>query len=127
MKKIIVLMFVFFLLVSLVSATELKLTKVSDLKVGDVVVSKAGVEIAIENIVVVESDKITISEYLRQKVFGDTAQEDIKIPTETVLASGNSGFGVISGNAVISLPTEEKPKVSFLEKIRIKVRGWFGK
>lgn len=120
-------MFVFFLLASLVSATELKLTKVSDLQVGDVVVSKAGVEIPIENIIAVESDKITISEYLRQKVFGDRAQEEIKISTEKTVASGNSGFGVISGNAVISLPMEEKSKISFLERIRIKVRGWFGK
>lgn len=127
MRKIIILMFVFFLLASLVSATELKLTKVSDLQVGDVVVSKAGVEIPIENIIAVESDKITISEYLRQKVFGDRAQEEIKISTEKTVASGNSGFGVISGNAVISLPMEEKSKISFLERIRIKVRGWFGK
>ena len=120
-------MLVFFLFASLVSATELKLTKVSDLRVGDVVVSKAGVEIPIENIIAAESDKITISEYLRQKVFGDKAQEEIKISTEKTVASGNSGFGVISGNAIVSLPTQEKENISWIVKLRTKIRGWFGK
>lgn len=125
MKKIIILMFMFLLLASLVSATELKLTKVSDLKVGDVIVSKAGVEIPVENLVSIKSDQLTISEYIRQKVFGENAQE-VKIPTEKVIASGNSGPGVMSGNAIVSLPTQEKEGVSWVSGLRTKIRGWFG-
>lgn len=122
-------MFALFFLVSLVSAAELKLTRVSDLKVGDIVVSKAGVEIPVENIVKQVSDKVTISEYLRQKVFGNETietPEEIRVPVEKVVAAGNYGSGVISGNAIVNMPAQEKPSVGFLQSIKIKMRGWLG-
>lgn len=126
MKKIIVLVFAFLFLASLVSAAELRLTKVSDLKVGDVIVSKVGVEIPIDNITAKQSDQVTISEYLRQKVLGTSANaEDIRIPVEKIVASGNSGPGVVSGNAIVSLPASEKQTVSPLKKLINTIKGWF--
>ena len=70
-NKIIICLIVFVLFANVVSATELKLVKVSDLKTGDVVIDKYGNEIKIENIVVQPKESLSISEYLSRKVYGD--------------------------------------------------------
>lgn len=120
-NKIIILMFAFLLVSSFASATELKLVKVSELKVGDVIVSNAGVEIPVTDLVPVKSDKVTISGYLMQKVFREEETNNIK-----VVASGNSGQGVISGNAIINVPVVEKVDLNNFQKIVNTLRGWFG-
>ena len=114
-------MFAFLFLASLVSATELKLVKVSELKVGDVIVSNAGVEIPVTDLVSVQSDKVTISGYLMQRVFGEEETNNIK-----VVASGNSGQGVISGNAIIDVPIEKEVRLNNFQKIVNTLRRWFG-
>jgi len=120
-KNILILMFAFSLVLSFASATELKLVKVSELKVGDVIVSNAGVEIPVTDLVPVQSDKVTISGYLMQKVFGEEETNNIK-----VVASGNSGQGVISGNAIIDVPVEKKVELNNFQKIVNTLKRWFG-
>lgn len=123
MKRLIVLAFACLFLVSLVSATELKLVKVSDLKVGDVIVTKAGVEVPVSTLVSVQSDKVTISDYIRQKIFGD--KQEVKVDVEQVTGAGNAGQGVMSGNAILNLPEQNQTvvKISLWQKIM----RWFGR
>jgi hypothetical protein len=123
-KKLFILMFAFLFLTSLVSATQLTLVKVSDLKVGDVIVSNAGVEIPVSSLISIESNKLTISDYISQKVFGKN--DDVKVQTQTTVASGNSGPGIMNGNAIVNIPVEKTVKLNNFQKIVNTLRGWFG-
>ncbi len=117
-------MLVFLFMFSFASATELKLVKVSELKVGDVIVSNAGVEIPVTGLVPVQSDEVTISNYIMQRVFGSEDSGSIK--AEKVVASGNFGQGVISGNAIIEVPMEKKTDLNNFQKIVNTLKRWFG-
>ena len=124
--KIIILMFVFVLMFSLVSSVELKVVKVEDLKAGDIIIDKNGNEIVVTNIATQPSESLTISEYLKQKINLDSLKRDDSPASVEYVAAGNSGAGSITGNAIVSgIP--EKTDLNNFQKIVNKIRAWFSR
>lgn len=124
-KTIISLMFVFVLMFSLVSSMELKVVKVDDLKTGDVIIDKYGNEIVVESLSTQPSDSLTISEYLKQKIDSSILKREVSSFDEAI-ASGNSGVGSITGNAIVS-GIAEKTDLNNFQKIVNKIRSWFSR
>lgn len=123
--KIISLIFISVLMFSLVSSLELKVVKVEDLKAGDIIIDKYGNEITVTNISTKPSESLTISEYLKQKI----DLNSLKIETssnEKVVASGNSGAGSITGNAIVS-GNVERTDLNNFHKIINKIIAWFSR
>jgi len=124
-KNIIGLIFVAMLAISIVSAIELRVVKVDDLKAGDIIIDKNGNEIVVTNISTRPSESLTISEYLKQKINLDSLKRDDSA-TGPVIASGNSGIGSITGNVIVSgIP--EKTDLNNFQKIVNKIKAWFSR
>lgn len=123
--KIISLVFIFVLMFSLVSSMELKVVKVDDLKAGDVIIDKYGNEIVVESLSTQPSDSLTISEYLQQKIDSSILKREDSSVGE-VIASGSSGAGSITGNAIVS-GVAEKTDLNNFQKIVNKIRSWFSR
>ncbi|MEI7718381.1 MAG: hypothetical protein WCI72_00820 [archaeon] len=124
--KIISLVFVFVLMFSLVSSVELKVVKVEDLKTGDIIVDKNGNEIVVTNITIKPSESLTISEYIKQKMNLDSLKRVESAASEEFVATGNSGAGSITGNAIVG-GTIEKTDLNNFQKIVNKIRAWFSR
>ena len=119
-------MFVFVLMFSLVSAIELKVVKVGDLKAGDIIIDKNGNEITVNSITTKPSESLTISEYLQQKINLDSLKRVSSAAEEKFVAAGNSGAGSITGNAIVS-GTNEKVDLNNFQKIVNKIKAWFSR
>lgn len=124
--KIISLMFVFVLMLSLVSSIELKVVKVEDLKAGDIIIDKNGNEIVVTNITTKPSESLTISEYLKQKIDTSSLRRDTNAVEEKFVGEGSSGGGSITGNAIVS-GENEKVDLNNFNKILNKIRAWFSR
>jgi len=125
--KIVSLMFVFVLMFSLVSAVELKVVKVEDLKAGDIIVDKYGNEIEVTNITTKPSESLTISEYLKQKIDLDSLKREPNAVEEKFVGEGNNGGGsLVTGNAIVS-GNNEKVDLNNFNKILNKIKAWFSR
>jgi hypothetical protein len=124
--KIIGLIFVSILMLSMVSAIELKVVKVEELKEGDIIVDKYGNEITVTSISTKPSESLTISEYLKQKINLDTLKRDPSIAEEKFIGGGNNGAGSITGNAIVS-GNNERVKLNNFNKIINKIKVWFSR
>lgn len=112
-------------------ATELKMVKVSDLKQGDIIVDKNGNEIPVEVIATQEQKTLTISEYIKQQVYGNESvnyQYKKEVSAEAlpkIIGHGSSGPGAyVTGNAVYQSP---EATISPVQKLINKIKGWFKK
>jgi len=121
-RKVILFLFAFLLLFSLVSAVELKLVKVSELKVGDVIIDKNGNEVPVEKIETSERKTSGITGLIISKLYGNES-EKLKAPEKIVGSAGKGPgaltFGETTGQVVYTPETETK--LSLWEKIK----GWF--
>jgi hypothetical protein len=117
-NKIFIFAFVFLLLFSFVSAVELKLVKVSELKTGDVIVDKNGNEIVVQKIEA-QTEK-GISNLIEEKVYGS---ENLKA---SYVGSGSSGVGTLTGNTIVQ-GVSEKSSLNFFERLINKIKVWWGK
>ena len=100
---------------SFASATELKLVKVSDLKVGDVIVADDGSEVVVESLKKLERGK-TLGELLNEKIYGNRTLE-LKEPMPKIIGVGN----------VVYSTKEESYKEGIFTKIAKKIKEIFGK
>jgi len=126
-KYLVILLFSVLVLSQFAFATELKVTKVSDLKAGDIIIDKNGNEIVIGNITKQEKQSLTISEYLRQKVYGNISNQESESSDNIikVVGSGSSGSGILTGNVVVAPTQYSKNEVGVLTKLILKIKGWF--
>lgn len=124
-KYLVILLFSVLVLSQFVFATELKVTKVSDLKAGDIIIDKNGNEIVIENITKQEQKSLTISEYLKQKVYGNDSIQKTSDNMVKVVGAGTTGSGILTGNVVIAPTQYSKNEVGVLTKLILKIKGWF--
>lgn len=125
-KNIAGILFVCILALSMVSAIELKVVKVEDLKTGDIIVDKYGNEITITEISTKPSESLTISEYLKQKINIDSLKRERSVAEEVSVATGDTGAGSITGNAIIS-GNVEKSELNNFHKIINKIKAWFSR
>ena len=124
MKKIFLIFAFALLLFSFVSATNYKLTKVSDLKQGDIIIDKDGNEIPVTSILAKQVAP-TISEYLNEKVSGTANSSKIKVTSniKSYVGVGNQPT-LLTGNAVKdSTPQTETPNwfqkmIAYLRSIK---------
>jgi len=122
--KIAGLLFVSLLMFSMVSAIELKVVKVEDLKEGDIIVDKYGNEIPVTSISTKPSESLTISEYLKQKINLESLKREAPATEEKFIGEGNRGGGSITGNAIVS-GTNEKAELNNFHKIINKLIAWW--
>jgi len=124
-KNIAGILFVCMLALSMVSAIELKVVKVEDLKTGDVIVDKYGNEITVTEISTKPSESLTISEYLKQKIDIDSLKREPSAAEEKVIGDGNNGGGsLVTGNVIVS-GTNEKTELNNFHKIINKIKAWW--
>jgi hypothetical protein len=109
-KKIFLSVFllVVILSVQLISASELKLVKVSDLKQGDVIVDKNGNEVVVQTIATQTQTSKTLSQLINEKVYGD----------------GNT-TNSLTGFAIQTQETLSVAQPKIVEKIKSFFSGWF--
>ncbi len=122
--KIIVLMFVSLLMLSMVSAIELKVIKVEELKEGDIIIDKYGNEIPVTSITTKPSESLTISEYLKQKVNIESLKMESPAAEKKFVGDGNNGAGSITGNVIVS-GTNEQTHLNNFNKILNKIKAWW--
>lgn len=126
-KYLVILLFSVLVLSQFVFATELKVTKVSELKAGDIIIDKNGNEIVVQNITKQEQKSLTISEYLKQKVYGNTSSQESESSDNMikVVGAGTTGSGILTGNVVIAPTQYSKNEANVLTKLILKIKGWF--
>jgi hypothetical protein len=111
-KKLFPAVFLLMLIMSfsLISATELKLIKVSELKEGDIMVDKNGNEIFVKTIVSQVKESKTIGQVISEKVFS-AVQENKN--------SSLTGFAIQTQGKL----SAAQPKI--VDKIKSFFTGWF--
>lgn len=124
--KVLVLLFVSLLMLSMVSAIELRVVKVEELKEGDIIIDKYGNEIPVTSITTKPSESLTISEYLKQKVNIEALKIETPAAKKNFIGEGNNGAGSITGNAIVS-GKNEKAELKNFHKILNKIKAWFSK
>lgn len=121
MKKILILLVGILICINLVSSAEVKAVKVSDLKEGDIIIDKDGNEILVTEIIKQEKEKLSINDYLRQKIYG-LEENGQKIKMEKIVGSGVSGPANVFTGKVVS--DYEKKKPNFIQRLINKFIVW---
>lgn len=107
---------------ALSSSAEIVLIKATELQPGDTIIDKDGNEILVEKISAQEKQQLTISEYLKQKVYGnESVNYEYKKPEKNNIQKIISS-GSITGNAVVS-----NSNSNIFSSLINKIKGWFGK
>lgn len=91
-----------------ISAAELELVKVSDLKQGDVIVDKNGNEVVVQTIATQTQTSKTLSQLINEKVYGD----------------GNT-TNSLTGFAIQTQETLSVAQPKIIDSIKSFFTGWF--
>jgi len=114
MKKIILALLFAFLLIGVVSATDYKLVKVSDLKTGDIIIDKNGNEIPVTSIQA-KPAPTTISDYLNQIVSSNSTKLKVVNNIQSSVGSGSSG--TLTGNVIQDVAIKSDNTQSWFDKL----------
>lgn len=111
---------------SYVSALDVRTVRVEDLKIGDIIIDTEGDEVLVEKIEEKNSDKVTISEYIKYSLSKIKLVREKSLLEETFVGDSGIGVGSITGNAIVTGQIEN-PKVGLLKKLKNKLNSWISK